>query len=129
MIKAARFYSIFLLLFAVGTFIAGIAGAAQLGAAGIMGAFTVPLLVGLPTIPALMALGKEKPRVEAFALFVNKAFLFLFAAAAIGFGFKLAQGPNPLYFELLVPGAIFALSFLLNAMALQKQKSKRATGA
>jgi len=129
MITAARLYSLFLLLIAVGNFIAGIADSAKFGVAGVIGAFLVPVIVGLPTVSALIALGKVKPRTEAFSLFVNKAYLFLFAAAAIGYAFKLTEGPNPLFVALLFAGGMFAVSFLLNAVALQRQRNKRAAGA
>jgi len=125
MVTAARLYSIFLLLLAVGSFVAGISDSAKGGVAVLFGAFLVPVIIGIPTVSALMALGKVKPRTEAFSLFVNKAYLFLFAAAAIGFALKSTGNTSPLFLPLLLSGSLFAISFLLNAIALQGQRNKR----
>ena len=125
MAKAARLYSIFMLLIFVGSFIADLGRVASLGPASMLGAFMVPVLIGIPTVPALMAIGAERPRTEAFAIVANNIYLFILAAAAVGFGFSFVTKPNPNFFAWLMVGAIVALCFVLNIIALRRQRTAR----
>jgi|GEM_PF-4277578 len=119
---AARLYSLFMLLIFVGSFIAGISDSARFGAAGVFGAFLVPVIFGVPTVSALMAIGRGKPRVTAFSLMANKIYLFILVAAFVGFGLKITTNPSPLFLAFLVPGVIVAVCFVLNIVALQRQR-------
>ena len=106
MIRAARLYSLFVLLLVVGIFIAGLPSNMGQGLTGIMGGAIFVVLAGLPIVPALTVLGNKegKSKTESFAMFVNKSYLFLFAAAAVGFAFRQTNGLHPAFVSYLFGG-------------------------
>lgn len=121
MIIAARLYSILISLLVVGSqipmFFASPTGAKLLGS------LVVTTLLLLPIAFALASLGREREKLERTSLLLNKIYLFLAVAAAIGFAFQAEGGTLRSFALFAMPASLFALSFILNILALQRQQA------
>lgn len=122
---AAKIISLLFLLLITAASFATMATANNLGPGGAVGALFVLAMFAAFLLPAVLALGRERPRLEAVAIVGNKMALFVLAAALLA-GFITTQN-----WEAVIPflpiSILLALCCVLNVLALTRQKAHRVT--
>ena len=116
---SAQFLGLVILLIAYSTLFSGLPDTV----AGIIGALLYPLLVSVPVLPALMAIDKNRPRLEKTALVLNQITLFLTLAASLGLAGKYQSIDALLPF--LPPMLIFGGACYLNIVVIRQQIKSR----